>query len=118
MPEASARWLPLDKDGRGRRKTQAMVISDLSGYTQLSSTTKNKPYWSPALFQRQAERLALERNGRVVKSMGDAVLIVFIDASDAACPRCALVEFSKAAAQIGVAALPVHSGATFWRYPP
>lgn len=114
MSRHLARWLPLDKVVEGERKTQAVVISDLSGYTQLSSHDEKQAMLVAALFQRQAERLALERNGRVVKSMGDAVLIVFDDASDAAHVLGALpVEFSKAAAQIGVAALPVHSGAHF-----
>ena len=96
----------------GERKTIVVALSDLSGYTLLSSRDEKQAMLLAALLQRQANKLTEAHGGRVVKSMGDAVMFAFDDATSAAQVLTALHrDFAPAADQIGIKALPVHSGA-------
>ena len=107
-----ARFLPLDSMIEGERKTLVVALSDLSGYTLLSSRDEKQALLLAALLQRQAAKLTDMHGGRVVKSMGDAVLFAFDDATTAARVLLALHrDFPGAAEQLGITALPVHSGA-------
>ena len=107
-----ARFLPLDSMIEGERKTLVVALSDLSGYTLLSSRDEKQALLLAALLQRQAAKLTDKHGGRVVKSMGDAVLFAFDDATTAARVLSALHrDFPGAAEQLGITALPVHSGA-------
>ena len=106
------RFLPLDSLIEGERKVIAVVISDLSGYTALSAKDEKQALLLAALLQRQATKLTEVHGGRIVKSMGDAVMLAFDDADAAATVLMALHrDFAPAAEQLGVIALPVHSGA-------
>jgi class 3 adenylate cyclase len=106
------RFLPLDSMIEGERKTVVVALSDLSGYTLLSSRDEKQAMLLAALLQRQASKLTEAHGGRIVKSMGDAVLFAFDDAATAAKVLAALHrDFAPAAEQIGISALHVHSGA-------
>ena len=106
------RFLPLDSMIEGERKTLVVALSDLSGYTLLSSHDEKQAMLLAALLQRQAAKLTEAHGGRVVKSMGDAVMFAFDDATSAAKVLTALHrDFASAAEQLGVTVLPVHSGA-------
>ncbi len=106
------RFLPLDSLVDGERKVLTVAISDLSGYTSLSATDEKQALLLAALLQRQAARLTEAHGGRIVKSMGDAVMFAFDDANSAITVLTALHhDFAPAAGQLGVTALPVHSGA-------
>jgi class 3 adenylate cyclase len=105
-------YLPLDSMIEGERKTMVVALSDLSGYTLLSSTDEKQAVLLAALLQRQAARLTKTHGGRVVKSMGDAVMFAFDDAASAGNVMKALHDgFASAADQLGLTALQVHSGA-------
>lgn len=107
-----ARYLPLESIMQGERKVQAIVLSDLTGYTALSARDEKQAMLVAALLQRQALRQCEAHRGRVVKTMGDAVLLAFDDAANAARALAALHrDFPPAAAAVGVEPLPVHSGA-------
>lgn len=107
-----SRYLPLDSMIEGDRKTLVVALSDLSGYTLLSSRDEKQAMLLAALLQRQAAKLTEVHGGRIVKSMGDAVMFAFDDATSAAKVMTALHrDFASAAEQLGVTALPVHSGA-------
>ena len=107
-----ARVLPLDTLMEGERKVVAVVLSDLSGYTALSDRDEKQALLVAALLQRQAQMVAHEYEGRVVKSMGDAVVMTFHDAAGAARALAALHgRFGDAAKALGLTPLPVHSGA-------
>ena len=109
-----SRYLPLDALVEGERKTVAVVLSDLSGYTALSATDEKQAMLVAALLQRQAEKAAAEFRGRVVKSMGDAVILTFESAGSAARAMALMHSgFAAAAGVLGLPALPVHSGAHF-----
>jgi class 3 adenylate cyclase len=106
------RWLPLDSMIAGERRTLVVALSDLSGYTRLSSVDEKQALLLAALLQRQAANLTKAHGGRIVKSMGDAVMFAFDDAAAAMRVLAELHrEFPKAASNIGLEVLPVHSGA-------
>ncbi|MEO8385067.1 MAG: adenylate/guanylate cyclase domain-containing protein [Betaproteobacteria bacterium] len=106
------RFLPLDSLIEGERKILTVAISDLSGYTSLSAKDEKQALLLAALLQRQAARLTEAHGGRIVKSMGDAVMFAFDDAVSTITVLQALHhDFAPAAGQLGVEALQVHSGA-------
>lgn len=109
-----SRFLPLDTLMQGERRTLAVVISDISGYTALSARDEKQAMLLAALLQRQAHRAAEDHGGRVVKSMGDAVVLAFESAGSAARAMQALHRpFGPAAALLGLEPLPMHSGAHY-----
>ena len=106
------RYLPLDSLIEGERRTMAVALSDLSGYTSLSSRDEKHALLLAAFLQRQAHKITETHGGRVVKSMGDAILFAFDDATTAVKVLSTLHrDFASGAEQLGLAALPVHSGA-------
>lgn len=109
-----SRYLPLDSLIEGQRRTLAVVISDISGYTALSARDEKQAMLLAALLQRQANKAAGAFEGRVVKSMGDAVILAFDSAASAARAIATLHhEFAAAAPLVGLEPLPMHSGAHF-----
>jgi class 3 adenylate cyclase len=109
-----SRYLPLDSLMEGERRKLAVVISDISGYTALSARDEKQAMLLAALLQRHANHAAATFNGRVVKSMGDAVILAFDSAASAARAIEALHRgFAVAAPALGLEPLPMHSGAHF-----
>jgi class 3 adenylate cyclase len=109
-----SRYLPLDSLMEGERRKLAVVISDISGYTALSARDEKQAMLLAALLQRQANKAADTFNGRVVKSMGDAVILAFDSAGSATRAIESLHrEFAIAAPVLGLEPLPMHSGAHF-----
>lgn len=109
-----SRFLPLDSLMEGERRKLAVVISDISGYTALSARDEKQAMLLAALLQRQANKATEAFGGRVVKSMGDAVILAFDSAAAAARAIESLHrEFAVAAPLLGLEPLPMHSGAHF-----
>ena len=107
-------FLPLEALIEGERRTLAVVLSDLSGYTALSARDERQAMLAAALLQRLAAQAAERFQGRVVKSMGDAVIVVFESAGSAGRALAAMHEgFAPGAAALGLPALPLHSGAHY-----
>jgi len=106
------RWLPLDSMIAGERRSLVVALSDLSGYTRLSSEDEKQALLLAALLQRQSATLVKAHGGRIVKSMGDAVMLAFDEAGSALHVLEGLHRnFPRAAEQLGLTQLPVHSGA-------
>lgn len=106
------KWLPLDSMISGERRSLVVALSDLSGYTRLSSEDEKQALLLAALLQRKAATLTGEHGGRIVKSMGDAVMFAFEDVPSALRVLEQLHRgFADAARSLGIEALPVHSGA-------
>ncbi len=111
MARLVGRYLPLDSMISGDRIEQVVAISDLCGYTELSGRDEKQALLQAALFQRQAQRLVGQHGGRIVKSMGDAVMFTFDSAILAQKVLCALHQESRLAAeQLGIEPLQIHSG--------
>ena len=109
-----SRFLPLDSLMEGERRRLAVVISDISGYTALSARDEKQAMLLAALLQRQANKATEAFGGRVVKSMGDAVILAFDSAASAARAIESLHhEFAMAAPVLGLEPLPMHSGAHY-----
>lgn len=109
-----SRFLPLDSLMEGERRKLAVVISDISGYTALSARDEKQAMLLAALLQRQANKAADTFHGRVVKSMGDAVILAFDSAASAArAIEWLHREFAMSAPLLGLEPLPMHSGAHF-----
>lgn len=107
-----SRFLPLDSMIGGDRLVQVIAISDLTGYTALSASDEKQALLLAALLQRLSGKLVNAHGGRIVKSMGDAVLFSFDKASSAISVLTKLhQDFGTAADAVGLTALPVHSGA-------
>ena len=108
----ASRYLPIHSVIGGERKVVSVAMSDLSGYTSRSAQDEKQALLLAALLQQQAARVADTHRGRVVKSMGDAVMMEFASAHDACSALDALhAAFPVAARAIGIPPLPLHSGA-------
>jgi len=109
--DKAALWLPLESLVAGERKRVAILLSDLSGYTALSAKDEKEALLLAALLQRMARAVAEAGDGRLVKSMGDAVMLAFPDPHAAAIALEKIHrEFGPAASALGLTPLPVHSG--------
>ncbi|MGQ0561452.1 MAG: hypothetical protein ACT443_06205, partial [Gemmatimonadota bacterium] len=78
------RWIPVTALAHeGRRKRSVVVFSDLVGYTATSAHDPDAALTLAALFQKEARAGAERFGGRLVKKIGDAVLLDFDDAQNA-----------------------------------
>jgi class 3 adenylate cyclase len=88
-----------------------VVFADLSGYTRLTEVRGDEVAAGvAATLQRQAESAARAHEGRLVKLLGDGVMLHFRDAGQAVRAGVALVENLRGEqleARVGVAAGPV-----------
>lgn len=108
------RYLPVDSIATGKRRTSAIALCDLSGYTALSDVDQKKALLHAALLQQKAARVCAGRGGRVVKSMGDAVLMEFEQPAAACAAMTDLhAQVPSAAGELGLDGLPLHSGAHY-----
>ena len=104
------RYLPLEVVADGARVDRVVAITDLSGYTALSAIDEPRALLLGALLKRQGDRVASRYGGRLVKSMGDAVMLTFASAGSAlAAVRELHAAFVPAADAIGAEPLPLHS---------
>ena len=67
----------------GRRGQVVIVFSDVVGYTKLASQDEDGALTMLSVFHRVARKAAAKRNGALVKTMGDGVLMQFKETPDA-----------------------------------
>lgn len=104
------RWIPLRLLSEGERVVKAVAISDLSGYTALSAANESNAILQSAALSRQAQKIAESNGGKLVKSLGDAVMLTFENAIGALnMIRELHVEFPKVVGILGIEPLPLHS---------
>lgn len=104
------RYLPLAMVADGERAQRTVLITDLSGYTALSATDEPAALLQGALLKRQGERIAAAHGGRLVKSMGDAVMLTFAEDANAVRAAADLHRaWAGAARLVGLDPLPLHS---------
>jgi class 3 adenylate cyclase len=104
------RFIPLQELADGERAARAVAIVDLSGYTALSATDEGQAILHSAALARVAHDEAHRRSGRVVKSLGDAVLLLLPDAPQAFAALQAIeLRYRESAATLGLVPLPLHS---------
>ena len=94
----------------GIREDAVIVFADLSGYTALSEKNEREALILAAIFHRDAETVAEVHRGRLIKTIGDAVMMRFAKTEDAyAAIRKLIDEYSENAAPLVKAPLPVHA---------
>lgn len=105
------RLLPPESLAAGERREYAIAFSDLSGYTRLSEIDEAEAMTLAAILHRNARIAADRHGGRVVKTIGDAVMSVFPDASSGLSAVVALHGgYGAESAGRDSDALPIHSG--------
>ncbi|MBX9902112.1 MAG: adenylate/guanylate cyclase domain-containing protein [Burkholderiaceae bacterium] len=67
----------------GVREEAVIVFADLSGYTALTEKNEREALILAAIFHRDAERVAKAHRGRLIKTIGDEVMLRFETAEEA-----------------------------------
>lgn len=75
--------LPASALAEGSRYEAVVAFSDLSNYTGLTEEDENKALTLASLFHKEGRKAANTARGRVVKTIGDAVLMEFSSVEDA-----------------------------------
>ena len=84
------RVLPVTTLSSAPREHAVILFSDLVGYTELSARDEQSALILAALFHRTARRVGERNGGRLVKTIGDAVLLEFGNARGASATARAL----------------------------
>lgn len=104
------RWLPVSLVADGEQVRRAVAIIDLSGYTALAARDDDAARLQSATLKRAAQQAIDAHGGRIVKSLGDAVMLVFERPHAALAVVVSVHEsFPKLAASLGESPLPLHS---------
>ncbi len=108
------RFMPATVIADGKRRDLTVVFSDLGGYTALSATDEEQALHVAGHFQKAAAEVARRHGGRIVKTIGDAVLWVFATPAEAFAATLQLPsEFKRSAQADKMPVLPVNSGVHF-----
>jgi class 3 adenylate cyclase len=103
--------LPASALADGTRYEAVVVFNDLSGYTKMTEEDENKALTLASLFHKEGKKAAKAEKGRVVKTIGDAVLMEFLSADNAVR---AITQFHEkyhmACDVLDLPHMPVHSG--------
>lgn len=104
------RWLPLAVVAEGEVVQRTVAITDLSGYTALASRDGEQARLQSAALKRAAQVALDAHGGRLVKSLGDAVMLVFERPAQAlAVVRQVHAAFPGMATALGYSPLALHS---------
>ena len=104
------RWQSAFAIADGRRQMACIVFADLSGYTALTERDERAAITLAAVFHRAAGNVAESHGGRLIKTIGDAVLLRLPTPDQAVAAVRALSEaYHARAAHLRLAALPVHT---------
>jgi adenylate cyclase len=104
------RWLPVSAVVDGERVFRAVAITDLSGYTALAATDDAAARMQSGVLKRAAQLATEKHGGRIVKTLGDAVMMVYETSRGAALAvRQIHQSFPAMVAPLGYTPLPLHS---------
>lgn len=105
------RFMPASVIVDGKRREATVLFSDLEGYTALSVGNEAHALLVTGHLQKIAAELARTGEGRVVKTIGDAVMWVFPNANAATVAALRLpLEFNRTLTHEGLPILRVNSG--------
>jgi class 3 adenylate cyclase len=108
------RYMPATAIAEGKRRDMAVMFSDLGGFSALSATNEQDALVLAGLFQKEAAESARRHGGRIVKTIGDAVLWVFATPAAAFAASMDLSAcFAREARRDKLPELPVNSGVHF-----
>ena len=104
------RWQSTYLLADGIREEAVIVFADLSGYTALTEKNEREALILAAIFHRDADRVAEAYRGRLIKTIGDAVMLRFSNVDDAYAGTKQLVEeYTNHAIPLVNTPLPVHA---------
>ena len=105
------RWQADTVIAKGERKEASVVFADLSGYTRLTEQDEQAALLMAGVFHRDAHQAARQHGGRVIKTIGDAVMLEFSDA-DAAWGGIETLRatFASHIEALSLKPLPIHAG--------
>lgn len=105
------RALPANALAEAHRETVTVAFGDMSGYTGISATDETAALTLASLLHKESRRFAERHGGRLVKTIGDAVLLAFPDPAEAvlACQELRS-QFADATGALKLPALPLHFG--------
>jgi class 3 adenylate cyclase len=104
------RWQSDTAIAKGERQEASVVFADLSGYTRLTEQDEQAALVMAGVFHRDAYQAARQHEGRVIKTIGDAVMLRFADADAAYGALQVLREtFNAHIAALSMAPLPIHA---------
>lgn len=105
------RLMPASALANAMRTESAVVFSDLTGYTAISATDERAALTLAALFHKEAEKAAQRHGGRLVKTIGDAVLLDFPAADQAlVAAEELMVRFQSACDVLNLPSTPLRTG--------
>lgn len=105
------RFMPATVIADGRRRDATVAFSDLGGYTALSAKDETQALHVAGHFQKVAADVARRHGGRIVKTIGDAVMWVFATPTEAFAATLELsTAFQRAVRADNLPELPVNSG--------
>ncbi|MGJ8663605.1 MAG: adenylate/guanylate cyclase domain-containing protein [Marinicella sp.] len=105
------RILPISALSEGKRRTSAVVFNDLSSYTKVSEEHEDAALMLVSIIHQVGAKAALEFNGRVVKTIGDAIMLEFPSADDALKAVKQLhTKYTQLSDQYKLPSLPIHTG--------
>lgn len=95
----------------GKRRDATIAFSDLGGYTALSAKDETQALHVAGHFQKVAAEVARRHGGRIVKTIGDAVMWIFPTPAEAFAATLELPgAFQRATQADHLPELPVNSG--------
>ncbi|MGQ0563414.1 MAG: adenylate/guanylate cyclase domain-containing protein [Gemmatimonadota bacterium] len=71
------RMIPATALAEGNRRLAAIVFTDLVGYTSLTAINERQALTAVSLLHKEARNIATQFGGRIIKSIGDAVLMEY-----------------------------------------
>ena len=108
------RWRSAQAIADGIRGEAAIVFADLSGYTALTERNEREALIMAAIFHRDAQELAGAHDGKLIKTIGDAVLLRFAAVDDAFAATRELTRlFAAHVAAMSMTPLPIHAAVHF-----
>ena len=105
------RILPVSALAEGKRRTSAIVFNDISGYTAISEKDEDAAFMLVSIIHQVGTKAALESRGRVVKTIGDAIMLELPTVEDALNAAKTLHEkYTQLSTQYKLPTLPIHTG--------
>lgn len=105
------RILPVSTLAESKRRYSAIAFTDISGYSAISEENEDAALMLVSIVRQAGAKVAPESNGRIVKTIGDALMLEFPTADKALTAMKILHEkYISLCAQYKLPELPMHTG--------
>jgi class 3 adenylate cyclase len=105
------RLIPATALAESERRAATIVFSDLVGFTRAAAEDEARALTSASLFHAASRESAERHQGRLVKTIGDAVLLEFANPHNSVMAALDLrLRYEQAAAALGMQPMPIRTG--------